>query len=204
MRVGLFTYGMRDQLTGIGRYAVELVRALHTLALELEITLINPYPDSPLPWYQEFETYPVPQLARVPAAASLGNWVLHRASTDLELDVLHDPYGITPFLFPQQRYRRITTVHDLVPVLMPKVQPLATRLIFMTLIPAARYTADAVVTVSRASARDLKPLHEDPRSQAVRDAQRGSAPVASRRGRGGAPAGGCRRGGALHFSTSER
>lgn len=155
MRVGLFTYGMRDQLTGIGRYTVELVRALHTLAPELEIILINPYPDSSLPWYQEFETYPVPQLARVPAAASLGNWVLHRAATDLKLDILHDPCGIAPFLFPQKRYRRITTVHDLVPVLMPKVQPLATRLIFKALIPAARYTADAVVTVSRASARDL-------------------------------------------------
>jgi glycosyltransferase involved in cell wall biosynthesis len=49
----------------------------------------------------------------------------------------------------------VTTVHDAVPLVMPKVQPLATRLIFRTLIPAARFTADAVLTVSRASAHDL-------------------------------------------------
>jgi glycosyltransferase involved in cell wall biosynthesis len=155
VRVGIFTYGMNDQLTGIGRYTVELTRAMKGLDPELEITLITPYPDSPLPWYREFPTYPVPQLRRVPLAASLGNWTLHRAASDLDLDVLHDPCGIAPFAFPAPRYRRVTTVHDAVPLVMPRVQPLATRLIFRTLIPAARFTADAVLTVSRASAHDL-------------------------------------------------
>lgn len=155
MKVGFFTYGMREQLTGIGRYTVELTRAMKAQAPDIDITLINPYPDSPLDWYREFEGYPVPQLSRVPLAASIGNWVLHRAASDLGLDVLHDPCGIAPFIFPVPRYRRVTTVHDAVPLVMPEVQPLATRLIFRTLIPAARFTADAVLTVSRASAHDL-------------------------------------------------
>ncbi len=156
MRVGVFTYGLEARLTGIGRYTVELTRALKRLDAGLEIILLNPYPNSKLDWYQEFETYPVPELRRVPLAASLGNWTLHRAALRLGLDVLHDPCGIAPFLAPTPRYRRATTVHDVIPLMNPKVQPLATRLIFRTLIPLARRTADLVFTVSRASAQDLE------------------------------------------------
>ena len=136
-------------------YTVEITRALRDLDEGLEIVLINPYPDSEIEWYQEFEGYPVPSLKRVPMAASFGNWVLHRAARDLDLDVLHDPCGIAPFLYPARRYARVTTIHDAVPLVMPEVQPLATRLIFRTLIPATRFSADAVITISHASARDL-------------------------------------------------
>lgn len=145
---------MGQNLTGIGRYAVELSYALKALAPELKITLLNPYPDSSLQWYRDFPSYAVPSLKLVPAAASLGNIVLHRAALRLKLDILHDPCGIAPFLLPS-RYKRVTTVHDAIPLLAPKVQPLATRLIFRTLIPATRYTADAVLTVSEAAAEDL-------------------------------------------------
>jgi len=155
MRVGFFTYGMEQKLTGIGRYTVELTRALKALEPGLEIVLLNPYPDSGLGWYREFETHSVPALRKLPAAASLGNWVLHRVALDLKLDILHDPCGIAPFLVPTRAYRRVTTVHDAIPLAMPEVQPLATRLVFRTLIPLARYTADAVFTVSQHAALDL-------------------------------------------------
>jgi len=155
MRVGFFTYGMGQRLTGIGRYTVELTRALKAAEPGLEIVLLNPYPDSPLEWYREFETYPVPTLQKVPAAASLGNWLLHRAALELQLDILHDPCGIAPFLIPTKAYRRVTTIHDAIPLVMPEVQPLATRLIFRTLVPLARYTADAIFTVSQHAALDL-------------------------------------------------
>ncbi|HEU4742397.1 MAG TPA: glycosyltransferase family 1 protein [Meiothermus sp.] len=155
MRVGFFTYGMGQHLTGIGRYTVELTRALKAAEPGLEIVLLNPYPDSPLEWYREFETYPVPTLQKVPAAASLGNWVLHRAALELKLDILHDPCGIAPFLVPTKAYRRVTTIHDAIPLVMPEVQPWATRLVFRTLVPLARYTADAVFTVSQHAALDL-------------------------------------------------
>ncbi len=156
MRIGFFTYGMKAHLTGIGRYAVELTRALRSLEPQAEIVLINPYPDSKLDWYREFPTIAVPQLARLPAVVSIGHVLLHRIAVAWRLDILHDPCGIAPFLVPTRSYRRVTTVHDLVPIIWPEVQPLATRLIFRTLIPAARYTADAIFTVSQASASDLQ------------------------------------------------
>lgn len=100
MRVGFFTYGMGQKLTGIGRYAVELTRNLRRIEPSLEIVLLNPYPKSKLEWYQEFETYPVPSLEMVPAAATIGNLVLHQVARRLMLDILHDPCGIAPFVWP--------------------------------------------------------------------------------------------------------
>ena len=155
MRVGFLTYGMNETMTGIGRYTVELTRALRRLEPSLEIVLLNPYPDSPHPWYREFEVYPLPELRLLPATASLGNWALHRAAVKLDLGLLHDPCGVAPFLTLPPRYRRIVTLHDAIPYIYPETQPRLTRLVFQTLVRAARYTADAVLTVSASAAEDL-------------------------------------------------
>ncbi|WP_027893650.1 glycosyltransferase family 4 protein [Calidithermus chliarophilus] len=165
MRVGFFTYGMDRSLSGIGRYAVELTRALRRLEPGLEVVLLNPYPRSELGWYREFETYPLPILARVPLAATLGNLMLHQAARRLGLDVLHDPCGIAPFLVPFPGYRRVVTVHDAVPLATPDLQPLATRLVFRTLVPWTRFSADAVLTVSHHAAADLERLAGIPRAK---------------------------------------
>jgi glycosyltransferase involved in cell wall biosynthesis len=155
MRIGFFTYGMNERMTGIARYAVELTRALRALGGDLEITLLNPHPDSRHPWYREFDIYPLPKLRLLPAAATLGNAHLHRAALDLNLDILHDPCGIAPFLAFRSRYKRVTTVHDAIPFIYPETQPLLSRLLFHTLVRASGRTADAVLTVSQAAANDL-------------------------------------------------
>lgn len=157
MKIGVFTYGMNQHFTGIARYAVNLTRQMAKLDDALEITLLNPYPDSPHPWYQEFAGYPMRNLRLVPMAATLGNASLHRAAVDLGLDILHDPCGIAPFMWPtpRRRYKRVVTIHDAISLVTPEVQPLATRMIFNTLIPATRTTADAIITVSQAAADDL-------------------------------------------------
>lgn len=165
MRVGIFTYGMDTRMTGIARYTVELTRALRRLEPSLEIVLLTPYPDSAHPWYSEFELYPLPTLKRLPLAASAGNWLLHRAALRLDLDILHDPCGIAPFLALGGRYKRVTTVHDAVPYLYPETQPLLTRWVFQTLVRASRITADAICTVSESAAGDLTRYAGIPRAK---------------------------------------
>lgn len=158
MRVGVFTYGIHGQrMTGIARYAIELTRALKRVAPDIEIVLLNPNPESDHPWYREFPVHPMPRLRYLPAAATLGNWTLHRAAVDLGLDVLHDPCGIAPFLWPRgrARYARVTTVHDAIPAVYPETQPWLTRAVFGTLVRAAGRSADAILTVSQASRDDL-------------------------------------------------
>lgn len=187
MRIGFFTYGVTTGYTGIGRYIVELTRALRRVAPDAEIVLITPYPDLPLAWYREFEIYPVPRLRLMPAAATLGHAVLHRAAGRLGLDVLHDPCAIVPFLAPRTRYARVTTVHDAIPVTHPRTQPLLTRLVYQTLVRSARFTADAILTVSRAAADDLvehlglpaERIHVTPNGVHVRERRDDSADVAA-------------------------
>lgn len=158
MRVGFFTYGVQhaERLTGIPRYTTELTRALRQLDPALEIVLLNPYPDSQLAWYREFETAPLPGLGRLPAALSWGNVALHRAARRARLDLLHDPCGLAPFLAPAGQYARVVTVHDVFARVLPRTQDPLMRLLYATLLPLTRHTADAVITVSEASRRDLQ------------------------------------------------
>lgn len=155
LRVGLFTYGMARDLTGIGRYTMELSYALKRLGAPMELMLLSPYPDSPLPWYQDFPVYPVPSLRRLPDVVVRGTQVLAAAAKKLQLDVLHDPCGIAPFLSRREQYGRVVTVHDAIPVTHPEFQPFLTKLVFRTLVPSARWTADAVITVSEHARRDI-------------------------------------------------
>lgn len=191
LRVGFFTYGMEDHLTGIGRYAEMLTTELKRLCPNWEIFLISPYPDSPLGWYRNFTVYPVPALRLLPSVLARGSRILARAAQDLELDVLHDPCGIAPFFGSWPSFtRRVVTIHDAIPLHHPEYQPFLTRFVFRTFLPAARRTADAVITVSHHAAGDLlswlrldpeklfvTPLGVDPPSEECLPGTRPTAPL---------------------------
>lgn len=155
LRVGLFTYGMSQHLTGIGRYAMEMSYALSRVAHSLELILLSPYPASQLPWYQDFPSYPVPELKRLPEILIRGHHVLNRAARKLHLDIVHDPCGIAPFLGRQSPHGRVVTVYDAIPIVHPQYQPLLTKFVFHTLVPGSRWTADAVITVSHHAKSDI-------------------------------------------------
>jgi glycosyltransferase involved in cell wall biosynthesis len=155
LRVGLFTYGMKDYLTGIGRYTVELAYGLKRTGLPIEVVLVSPYPESTLPWYRDFEVYPVPTLRRLPYVLLNGDRELSRAARRLQLDILHDPCGIAPFFRPHHDFATVVTIHDAIPLAYPKHQPLLTKLVFHTFLKGARWTTDAVITDSTSSATDI-------------------------------------------------
>lgn len=166
MKVGIFTYGIHgNRMTGIARYTVELTRAMKEIDPSLGIILLNPYPESEHPWYREFPVYSFPHLKKLPLAATLGNYELHRAAVKLGLDIVHDPIGIAPFLVPRCAYKKVTTIHDAVPAIYPETQPLLSRLLFSTLITYAGKTCDAILTVSQTSADDLERYYRLPASK---------------------------------------
>jgi glycosyltransferase involved in cell wall biosynthesis len=166
IRVGVFTYGMNDSLTGIGRYTQELTYALREQYSDLEIVLISPYPESPLPWYGDFETFTVPQLKRLPMVIARGSAILSAASKTLALDIFHDPCGIAPFGggWPKAT-RKVVTIHDAIPLNHPEYQPFLTRWVFRTSLPKARYTADAICTDSQNARDDILQLMHYPPDQ---------------------------------------
>ena len=166
IRVGIFTYGMNDSLTGIGRYAKELTYALRDQYGDLEIILVSPYPESTMAWYGDFETFFVPQLKRLPMVMARGASVLSAVSSRLKLNILHDPCGIAPFggRWPAST-RKVVTVHDAIPLHHPEYQPFLTRWVFRTSLPKAGKTADAICTVSQNARDDLFGLMGYPRDQ---------------------------------------
>lgn len=164
LRLGLFTYGMNDHLTGIGRYTVELAYALKRASLPLEIVLVSPYPESSLPWYRDFETFPVPKLKRLPHVLLNGDRDLSHAARILRLDILHDPCGIAPFFRTERDFARVVTIHDAIPLAHPENQPLMTKMVFRTFLKGARWTTDAVITVSDSAAMDIARYLKIPRS----------------------------------------
>lgn len=156
MRIGLFTYGMGEKLTGIGNYTYHLSYALQRNFPQWEIFLLNPYPSSPLTWYQDFSVIPVPSLKRLPSVLLWGPSLLDWMATRHQLDILHDPTGIAPFLGrPRTHYGRIVTIHDAIPYIYPRHFPLLTHVVFGTYVRNAHKSADWVLTDSQSALDDL-------------------------------------------------
>ncbi len=163
LRIGILTYGMGKELTGIGTYTRDLTYAVREASPETEIILLNPHPESTLDWYNDFPVLALPMLATPAPMVALGAMVLAWVSRRLGLDILHDACNIAPFLAPRLGVRRVVTVYDTIPLLAPQAYPLMHRVAYRTFIPAARWTADAVMTVSEESARDISRLTGIPR-----------------------------------------
>jgi glycosyltransferase involved in cell wall biosynthesis len=73
------------------------------------------------------------------------------------LRVIHDPFGISPFLVPRAvaPFARIVTIHDMIPFIYPDTHARLTNLLFRRYIPQSLRFIDAVVTVSEASRHDI-------------------------------------------------
>ncbi len=155
LRVGMFTYGMGRYTTGIGRYASELCGALRRADPTLQLWLLNPYPPTAMPWFGAFPNRRLSGVATLPGVLMRGHAELARAAHALQLDIVHDPTGVGPFLARRRGVRRVLTVHDAIPLVAPHLQPVLTRLVFRTLVAWSPHTADAVLTPSRSAQRDV-------------------------------------------------
>lgn len=112
MQVGLISYGLDRPLTGIGRYTVELARALSALRGDVEITLLAAGDAGPLADQNAVRTVTLPGCRLLPGLMTLGNaWLPFRAR-QLGLDLLHDPTGVTPLLLGAGPADSVVTVHD--------------------------------------------------------------------------------------------
>jgi glycosyltransferase involved in cell wall biosynthesis len=72
---------------------------------------------------------------------------------------------MAPFLAPRFGAKRVVTIHDAVPYVEPRTQPLMTHLVFRTLLPLSRWTADAITTVSHSTMVDLERAMRLPRAK---------------------------------------
>jgi glycosyltransferase involved in cell wall biosynthesis len=151
MRVGLLTYGLERPLSGVGRVALELGRALAPRP-ECEITFLTPYRRGPFADGSARRVY-LPGCRLLPGLMLLGPPLIALAARALELDVVHDPVGVSPFLLGRWAgpFRRVVTVHDAIAFQYPQGYSWLNNFLHRRYIPATLGHVDAVATVSRVS-----------------------------------------------------
>lgn len=154
MRIGLLVYALDRPLSGISRYAVELIRALVQLPDAPEIVLLAAGGAGPL----ADTDAPVVHLrgcSRLPALLTAGQAMIADAARRNRLDVVHDTTGVTPFLFGAGGAHTVTTVHDVIPLSFSGVSTRLDRLVYRRWLPYALPRVSRVVTVSACSRGDI-------------------------------------------------
>lgn len=170
MRVGILTYGLDRQRTGIGTATVGLIEAIRGLGRDdLQIIPLTPYRRG-LFASKEHGSYFLRGCRLMPATMTLGSLLILVAARRLGLDVVHDPTAVSPFAIRQGwgRCRKVLTIHDLFARLAPKTQPVLLRFAYSWWIPATLGNVDAVIVPSCATKRDMVDLvAADPQKIAV-------------------------------------
>lgn len=156
VKLGLLAYGLDRPLTGIGRYAVELVSALAGLIDDVDITLLKPFPGSVIALERQLRT--VRFYGRLlPSLMTVGPPQIAAVAARYKLNVVHDPFGVSPFLVPRSvaRFGRVVTIHDMVPFVFPETHAKLTNLLFHHYLPLTLRHVDHVITDSVSSRRDI-------------------------------------------------
>lgn len=155
MRIALLSYGLDRPLSGISRYTVELARILAALPGNHEIHLLAAGRLGTLAQETGFPVTPLPGCSRLPGLMTLGNVMIPWQARRLHLDIVHDPTGVTPFLFGVGGAKTVVTVHDVFAWSCPGYSTFADTLIYRHWLPRVLPAVDAVITVSQASKSDI-------------------------------------------------
>jgi glycosyltransferase involved in cell wall biosynthesis len=155
MRVGYLTYGLDRAPTGIGRYALELLRALAALPGGPEIVLLTTERADHHGLWDAFDHHALPGCRQLPGLITAGNLALSWAARRCRLDLIHDPNGIAPLLGPAAGARRVVTVHDVFAYVCPEAHNRLDNWRYHLMLPHALARADMVLTDSDHSRRDI-------------------------------------------------
>lgn len=151
MRILLDTRICRGWNTGIGRYAVELIRALSRLGSGDQLTVIVS-PDAP-----RMAIDASPRVRTVPIALRAGSPRQHllipRLARFAQADLVHSLHPTTTSLI--RHGRSITNCYDLHPIHYPRAFSPVVPLYFRTIVPAALARQNRVLACSEFTRQDL-------------------------------------------------
>jgi glycosyltransferase involved in cell wall biosynthesis len=162
LRIGVISEPLNHPLTGIGRYARNVLQHLPRLAPSTwKFVAVNSQPNA-IPGMDELvirnpfsrisETYAwYPVLRVIPRIA--------------DLDLVHNPGQIPTFFKLGRRY--VITIFDLTPLLMPESHREAKRLVYSTMLRRTLHRAHLVIASSFSTKRDIERLF-GLRSSAIR------------------------------------
>lgn len=86
----------------------------------------------------------------------LGSLVLRGFTNPEKMDIMHNLDNLGPYLLPNNTpVRRVLTVHDIAPVVLPHLYSSLVRFNFKNILPVLIRNSDAVIVPSRATKQDL-------------------------------------------------
>jgi glycosyltransferase involved in cell wall biosynthesis len=168
MRIGYLTYGLDRSPTGIGRYAVDLLRSLIRTANDAEIVILSTEKSDPFHLRDLCEFHTISGCSTLPSILSIGGLKLRSIASRINLDAIHDPNGVAPFHGLPGSVRSVVTLHDAFAFIYPEHHNRLDTWRYRWHLPYAVRKSDAVITVSKCSQRDLvKHLSLDPNKVSV-------------------------------------
>jgi len=110
--VALLVYGLDRPLAGISRYTRELVEALAMLPDSADLVLLDTGNSEALANANGLRRISLHGCNRLPGLITLGSvliplWIQHS-----RCHIIHDPTGVTPFLFGAGPAHTVVTIHD--------------------------------------------------------------------------------------------
>lgn len=146
-----------DHFPGIGRYTLNLARAMQPALTENERLVLLRNPDANSPWALEVATGPRTDIVDVPLSpfSLRQQWAVPRRLRSLDVSLYHSPYYLMPYM---PGVPALVTVHDLIPLLYPRYFSLRQRLLFSVTMGLAIRRSRQVIAVSQATANDLQHL----------------------------------------------
>jgi glycosyltransferase involved in cell wall biosynthesis len=165
MRIGINALFLQKPTTGMGQHLLHLLEGLDSLEeKDQQYTLLAPR-------FRRAYTVRAPQLSNrfrevevVSALARLGENVeqvwweqagIVLAGTREKVDLLHCPYWSNPVWSP---WPTVVTVHDVIQFVLPEYAWRKISRLYFGLVSAGARRADAVITVSECSKRDIEKL----------------------------------------------
>lgn len=159
MHIGINGYFLGQETTGSGQYLIHLLRSLLEVAGHHRYSLFVPAPQAKALARKTAEEWgvhliPVPLPVREENLAKLAfeQLAFPRACRRERVSLAHVPYFASPLV---SSLPTVVTIHDLIPLTLPAYRGDLRVRLYTRLVAKAARRADAILTDSQASARDI-------------------------------------------------
>lgn len=154
MKIGLITNSIDERSGGIGTYSYQLIKNMNILDQTNEYSLIHHTPKY-IDIYQNNSEILIKSYSNHYKATV---WKLINAPLKLKtvksLDLVHDLNGIGPLSF-NMPFKKVVTIHDMIPVLFPDAFDFPIASIYKYLLPKTLKSASKIITVSNCTKEDI-------------------------------------------------
>jgi glycosyltransferase involved in cell wall biosynthesis len=159
MKIGIIANSLDNALTGIGNYTYNVLKHM-PYRTENKITIIHSVNDktylSKLLTFNNLKDIKTPRLNMLPLAKGIQKMILMPLKINQQkLDVVHDTYHFGPFFLLNRPTRRVLTVHDLTPLILPEFHKRSRTFLHKVIFYKILKDSDHIITVSENTKNDL-------------------------------------------------